>query len=431
MYTAESVDRIMPYYTDAKAVYDNQEATLEEIKNQTNTLSFATQNYAEQFVPADKSSLYRYLSQAYGVLLYDYELYDRATVEALIEPYEAAVTVYQNEYATQREVDNARNNLRTYVKALILLETENPDENAGSSLSSDTRVINPDDLRIIPNLPFVPGSATEETDPPEENTEPTDPENGEQTGTEENPEDPENSEQQPEQTETTEPQQETEGETTPPEPEENSETNENTEQEENLPSEANNDPAESVTPNVEPQKESAFESFMKSDMLIYIIIALVALGGILYLVFSKARRKEEEPKYILLDDDDSEDDDSEDDDYEDDDYEDVETIDELQQKAVSETDETEAAAEETKPEEKTDVDVSTEKEEHTADETAADPESVSESETAPENETAPEEEKSEKTEETENEKSSEHEDVNDISEEPADKKTERTEQGEQ
>ena len=43
--------------------------------------------------------------------------------------------------------------------------------------------------------------------------------------------------------------------------------------------------------------------------LIYIIIALVALGGILYLVISKARAKEEEPKYVLLDDNDPGDDD--------------------------------------------------------------------------------------------------------------------------
>jgi hypothetical protein len=313
MDTSSSVYKIMPYYTDAKTVYDNPSATLEEIRNQTNTLTFATQNYAEEFVPADKTSLYRYLSQAYGVLLYDYELYDRATVEALIEPYEAAVEVYQNEYATQYEVDKARNNLRTYVKQLVLLEPENPDEPVETTPTAPSE-IRPEDLRIIPNLPFIPSTREDS-----ENSE----EYGEQTS-EVLPE--ENPEENPSETDLTVPQTENPNitDTTTPEHGESPETNPENGEETTDPSSEHPQPEDPemydtpeipdtpVFPEPVPQKSFSFDDFMRSDVPIYILIALVALGGIIYLVVSRVRRNNEEEneayfEYEFDDDDDTDD----------------------------------------------------------------------------------------------------------------------------
>ncbi len=312
VYTPQSVEKIMPYYTEAKAVYDNKDSTIDVIRNHTDTLSYAVENYAEVFTPADKTSLYRYLSRAYGVLLYDYELYDRATVEALIEPYEAAVDVYQNEYATQKEVDKAKNNLKTYVNQLVLLETENAEEPEQGTSSGTTGIIKPEDFKIIPNLPFTPGTRQEETPDPE------------QSG-QENAETVENTENNSSETITDPPQDEQQNEPSQSEetetPSETTETQpEYTEETPITEPETNPEPESPGTPSVPeldptPEKEAfSWDAFFRSDIPFYILIALVAFGGILYLLISRIRTKNSEVHYIDID--------EEDDDFYDDEFDD-------------------------------------------------------------------------------------------------------------
>jgi len=303
-YTSESISRIMPVYTAAKAVYDNENATIEEIDAQTVTVNEAVGKYAVVFVEADKSKLYKSLSQAYECMLYDYALYTPETVKALNAPYEAAVLVYQDPYATQKEVDTARNNLKKYLNRLEKIVVEEPEDttitapdNSGTAETPDNETsTTPDDTQTPPVvITPLPDEGVPEITPPapddtqteipdqEENTE-TDISSDEKNEESEPPVEEQPSDGEPVEDETTEP--------------ENTDTPE-VEQ-----------PPVVEEPENEPEKEpeekpvivpTEPKSAISTDLIIYGVVALVALGGIIYLIVSKLRSNENDDDFEEID----------------------------------------------------------------------------------------------------------------------------------
>lgn len=306
-YTSESIGRIMPVYTAAKAVYDNENATIEEIDAQTVTVNEAVEKYAVVFVEADKSKLYKSLSQAYECMLYDYALYTPETVKALNEPYEAAVLVYQDPYATQKEVDTARSNLKKYLNRLEKIVVEEPEDttvpdntttvpdNSGSTEApGNETTTTPDDTQTPPvvvtplpddGIPEIMPPAPDDTQPEipdqEENTEPEIPTEDETEEPEPPVEEEQPSDSDPVEEETTEPENTDTPEVEQPPIVEDPETDPENEPEEN----------EEEKPVIVPTEP---KSAISTDLIIYGVGALVALGGIIYLIVSKIRNKDDE-----------------------------------------------------------------------------------------------------------------------------------------
>ena len=313
-YTSESISRIMPVYTAAKAVYDNENATIEEIDAQTVTVNEAVEKYAVVFVEADKSKLYKSLSQAYECMLYDYALYTPETVKALNEPYEAAVLVYQDPYATQKEVDNARSNLKKYLNRLEKIVVEEPEDatvpdntttvpdNSGSTETpgnettttpEDTQappvVITPLPDEGVPEItPPAPDDTQSEIPDPEDNIEPDIPTEDETEEPEPPVEEEQPSDSDPVDAETTDPENTDTPAVEQPPIVEDPETDPENEPEEN----------EEEKPVIVPTEP---KSAISTDLIIYGVGALVALGGIIYLIVSKLRNNENDDDFEEID----------------------------------------------------------------------------------------------------------------------------------
>ncbi|MBE6896267.1 MAG: hypothetical protein E7477_04110 [Ruminococcaceae bacterium] len=298
-YTIDSVNRMMPVYTAAKKLYDDETATVEQIDAETEKVKDALEKYVVVFVEADKSKLYKSLSQAYQCMLYDFALYTSESVKALSEPYEAAVAVYQNKYATQKEVDSARSNLKKYLNKLEKIVVEEPEvevvPDTETQIPDTTIPVTPDNnteppVIVTPITPLpdetVPdvGQKDPEESPEEENKTEEDVETDEIGET---PADSETPEETPdgdvseetgspsdENIQTEEPDTEELPENNEPENDNNEESNENK-------------PVDVV---VTPKEPSGIDS----DLIIYIVGALIALCGIVYLVVSKIRSNGEE-----------------------------------------------------------------------------------------------------------------------------------------
>lgn len=285
-YTVDSVNRMMPVYDAAKKLYDDETATIEQIDAETAKVKNALENYVVEFVEADKTKLYKSLSQAYECMLYDYALYTTESVKALSEPYEAAVIVYQNKYATQKEVDAARSNLKKVLNKLVKIVVEDPevevvpDTETTTPVDPDNNTDTPVVVTPITPLPDIDQNKPEEIPEEDVKTEkvgeiPADSLTPEETPNEENSEDNEISEDEEISSE------------------ENVEIEEdvNTEKApENNENENKEEPKEPVAPVVTPSEPSGIDS----DIIMYIIVALVALGGIIYLIVSKVRSGNEE-----------------------------------------------------------------------------------------------------------------------------------------
>lgn len=293
-YTVDSVNRMTPVYDAAKKVYNDESATVEQIDAETEKVKNALAKYVVVFQEADKSKLYKSLSQAYECMLYDFALYTAESVKALSAPYEAAVAVYQNKYATQKEVDNARSNLKKVLNKLEKIVVEEPEvevvPETGTQTPDTTTPVVPDNTTDTP-IVITPVTPLPDETIPELGQNPTEEDvTGEESESEEIGETPADA-LTPEETPDEDVSEEEITEEEDTSSDENIPTEEETVPEEfpenNVEENGNNEEEKPVVtpPAVTPNEPSAIDT----DIIIYAVGALIALGGIIYLIVSKIR----------------------------------------------------------------------------------------------------------------------------------------------
>lgn len=257
-YTEEAINNLTSVYTDCREVYLNENATINEIRSAQKMLDTVISNLTKASA-VNKEYLFYNLGKAYEMLYYANVsiLYPAEALSELKTIYNSAVEVYQNENATQNQVDSANWSLRSKVAELnALLEPDEPEE---------------------PETPIEPTEPTEPTEPIEP-TDPTDPENPivpEDPTQPTDPADPDN----------------------PTQPEDPVEPNEPIQPDPI-------DPVEPVDPNppVDPKPpiDPTDENKIPTDLLIYAALALVAALGIIFLIVDGIKKRkesnEEEPE---------------------------------------------------------------------------------------------------------------------------------------
>ena len=118
-YTAESFETFERVLKEAKEIYANEDATQEEVDNQTALLNAAMANLVvkpeEPEKPADKSKLESALEKAEALTKADYT---EETWNVFADVLKKAQSVDKNEKATQEEVDEAVNELESAIDQL-------------------------------------------------------------------------------------------------------------------------------------------------------------------------------------------------------------------------------------------------------------------------------------------------------------------------
>ncbi len=264
-YTEDTVTNITPVYQDAKSVYESEDATIEQLDAETAKLNDALAKYVVVLVQADKTSLYKYLSRAYEYLFYDFALYTAESLKALEDPYGEAELVYQNAYATQSEVNTAKNTLKKYINLLEKIPVEDPDENTDPD-GNDTEITpNPDDQTSPDdNNELVDTNQDENKKDPDITENPDDTNNEEIVDPDTQPNIPdEDDSKDPDDSRSDDP-------TSNDHPSDDPDSNAS----EDLP----------ITIPEEPDKTG-----LSNDIYLYIVVAVLALGGIIYLIVSKIR----------------------------------------------------------------------------------------------------------------------------------------------
>ena len=113
LYTSASVSKYHEALENVIAVYKNKKATPEEILNAKKQLKNAIDSLVKK---ADKKALEEAINKAQEV---DKELYIQDTVKELEKVLEDVKAIYEDENATQKQVDKAVEDLNAAIKALV------------------------------------------------------------------------------------------------------------------------------------------------------------------------------------------------------------------------------------------------------------------------------------------------------------------------
>ena len=113
-YTPNSYAQFKEVLSNAQKVYDNENATQEEVQEAEKALKDAIENLV---LKADKTELGKLIEKAKGINSKDYI---PETFKALNEAVSIAQKVYDNENATQKEVQEAEKTLKDAIENLVL-----------------------------------------------------------------------------------------------------------------------------------------------------------------------------------------------------------------------------------------------------------------------------------------------------------------------
>ena len=113
-YTPNSYAQFKEVLSNAQKVYDNENATQEEVQEAEKALKDAIENLV---LKADKTELGKLIEKAKGINSKDYT---PETFKALNEAVSIAQKVYDNENATQKEVQEAEKTLKDAIENLVL-----------------------------------------------------------------------------------------------------------------------------------------------------------------------------------------------------------------------------------------------------------------------------------------------------------------------
>ena len=137
VYTASDYKRLQSAYNKAKAAWDDQDAEQADIDECTENLNYVIKNMKKTTdVKVDKSSLYEMLKTAQNMSGRE-EQYTADSIKALKKVIETAEKVYQNDGATQREVNTQTSALSTAIMNLTV-KASNSNNNNNSGSSDDT-----------------------------------------------------------------------------------------------------------------------------------------------------------------------------------------------------------------------------------------------------------------------------------------------------
>lgn len=248
-YTQEAIKNLNSIYSDAYYVYIDEEATLTEIKTVQAMLNTAMSSLTKAD-EVNKDNLFYTLGQAYEMLFYTdvAALYPASALRELEKVYNSAVKVYQNEDATQNQVNSANWTLWSKVQEI-------KDSIKEPEVVEPVEPVDPEP--VVPDVPVDP-EPSEPVDPePTEPVEPVDPEPTE-------PVDPID----PEPVEPVVP-------VDPIAPVDPVEPNE---------------PVEPVNPII-PGEEPVDEKKIPTDIIIYALLAVAAAGGIAFLIIDGIRKR--------------------------------------------------------------------------------------------------------------------------------------------
>lgn len=134
-YTAADMDVLRSVYEKAKAVYEDKEASQEEADAQTGILDYVTKNMKKASeTKVDKTGLYEMILTASNMAGRE-DIYTAATLKTLNAAITAAKTVYDNENATQKQVNAQITKLSKAVSGLKKKATDSS-SNGGNSNSN-------------------------------------------------------------------------------------------------------------------------------------------------------------------------------------------------------------------------------------------------------------------------------------------------------
>ncbi len=253
-YSSESIKNLTSIYTDCRDIYLKENVTVNEIRSAQKMLDTVLSSLTKASA-VNKEALFYNLGKAYEMLYYPTVsiLYPAEELLALEEIYNNAALVYQNENATQNQVDSANWTLRSKVAEIkALLEPEEP--------------VQP----VDPEKPEDPESP-EEPDNPEAPVEPVDPEQPSDPDIPTNPD--------------------------PIDPDNPDEPSEPIIPDTPVPPVDPSQPDDPADPNVPADPEDpADENKIPTDILIYGLLAIVAAGGIIFLIIDGILKRKSNKK---------------------------------------------------------------------------------------------------------------------------------------
>ena len=266
-YTAESIKNLTSVYTDCRNTYLKENVTVTEIRSAQKMLDTVISNLTKASA-VNKEYLFYHLGKAYEMLYYPTVsvLYPAEALKELELIYNDAAFVYQNENATQSQVDSANWSLRNKVAELkALLEPDEPDTPTDPDTPVDPEGPTDPDNPTDPDTPADPENPTD-PDTPADPENPTDPDTPVDP---ENPDDP---------TIPTDPD-------NPVDPVPPVDPNEPVKPDDPTPPTDPVQPEDPTTP-TDPNypNEPTNENKIPTDILIYGLLALVAAGGIIFLI---------------------------------------------------------------------------------------------------------------------------------------------------
>ena len=258
-YTPESIKNLISIYNDSREIYINLAATLSEIKAAQTMLTTIMSSLATPEA-VNKDGLFSALGSAYEMLFYPEVavLYPASSLRDLEKVYNNAVSVYTNDNATQNQVNNARWSLWSKINEI-----------KDSIKEPEPTVPDTPTTPEVPETPTTPETPETPTTPEIPET-PTTPETPETPIEPENPIEPE----------------------PPIEPDEPVKPDEPTAPEVPVDPVVPDNPTQPSTPTeptnpTEPNEEKKFST----DIILYAILALVAAGGITFLIIDGAKKR--------------------------------------------------------------------------------------------------------------------------------------------
>ena len=136
-YTAAALKALQSVYDRALAVYENEDATQEEIDEQTDLLTYTVSTLKKiGDVPADKGSLYEMILTASNLAAQD-NLYTSATIKSLKKAITAAEKVYKADASTQSEVDAQVSALSAAIRKLAKKADSSSNNNNNNNNGGD------------------------------------------------------------------------------------------------------------------------------------------------------------------------------------------------------------------------------------------------------------------------------------------------------
>ncbi|MBQ2915248.1 MAG: hypothetical protein IJE51_00505 [Clostridia bacterium] len=267
-YTQEDIKNLNSIYSDAYNVYINENSTVNDIKTVQAMLTTAMSSLTKADA-VNKDNLFYTLGKAYEMLFYPdvAALYPASSLRDLEKVYNNAVKVYQDENATQNKVNSANWTLWSKVQEI-----------------KDS--IKEPEIPVEPTVPVEPTDPVEPDNPTNPDTpEPTDPvEPGDPT----NPEDPVEPVDPVDPNEPDDP-------TTPIDPVDPEDPVEPSVPVDPVPPVDPIEPSEPTEPinPVIPGDDQGEENKISTDIIIYVALAVLAAGGIVFLIIDSIRKRKE------------------------------------------------------------------------------------------------------------------------------------------